>query len=122
MLRLTSLVLIDWIRSPRHRAVTSTITMTEILAKPDYTADPGTSDDIYGMLSNYPQLEWVVPTLEIARLAGEIRAQHRLRAVDSIQAATALLSDTTCLITNDANIRRVPDLKVLLLSKLTIGP
>ena len=103
-----------WLYEPGHAAVTSTITMTELLVQPYRDADEGQVNRHYGLLSTYPNLEWVAPDLEIADLAARFRAQYRLRTPDAIQAATAARSQATGLVTNDPLFRRVEAFETLL--------
>ena len=103
-----------WLHEPGHGAVTSTITMTELLVQPYRDADEGRVNGFYGLLSTYPNLEWVAPDLEIADLAARFRAQYRLRTPDAIQAATAARSQATGLVTNDPLFRRVEAFETLL--------
>ncbi|MFZ0731552.1 MAG: PIN domain-containing protein [Candidatus Sulfotelmatobacter sp.] len=95
--------------------VTSTITMTELLVHPYRDHDLERVNDLIGLLSTYPNLEWISPTLATAVSAAEIRALHRLPTPDSLQAATAVHANATAMITNDPIFKRVPDFDVLVL-------
>lgn len=108
----------SWLEQPGSEAITSTITMTELLVLPYREDDEQRANDIYGLLATHPNLEWIAPNLEIAELAARIRARHRLRTPDALQAATALLSRATGLITNDAVFERVQGCETLLLDQL----
>jgi predicted nucleic acid-binding protein len=81
--------------------------MTELLVQPYRDQDEGRADEFYALLSTYPHLEWIAPTLELADLAARLRAQHRLRTPDALQAATAINSLATAMITNDPVFSRV---------------
>lgn len=107
-----------WLDRPNHSAVTSTITMTEILVYPYAQASDQEADEIYALLSTYPNLQWIPPSLEIADCAARIRADHGLRTPDALQAATAIVSGATALVTNDLAFTRVPNVETLLLDTL----
>jgi predicted nucleic acid-binding protein len=107
-----------WIEAPRGAAVTSTMTMLELLVQPYRVGDLDRVNRFYASLSTYPNLDWVPHTLAIADQAARLRAMHRLQTPDAIQAATALAADAAGMITNDAAFRRVPELDVLLLDEL----
>jgi predicted nucleic acid-binding protein len=107
-----------WLEKPGNTAVTSTITMTEILTLPYQGADELQADTYFGLLSTYSQLEWVPPDLQMARMAARFRASHRLRTPDAIQAATAVHSGVRGFITNDGAFRRVEQLEVMLFDEL----
>jgi predicted nucleic acid-binding protein len=107
-----------WIERPGGKAVTSTITMTELLVQPYRAADQQQADEFYALLSTYPNLEWIAPNLEIADRAAKLRALHRLRTPDALQAATAIHAGATGFVTNDPVFERVKDFETLLLDEL----
>jgi predicted nucleic acid-binding protein len=96
-------------------AVTSTITMLEILVQPYRDSDTERIDRFYGLLSTYPHLVWLDATLEIADRAAQLRARSNLRTPDAVQAATAIASGSTGFISNDPVFRRLQDVDVLIL-------
>ena len=107
-----------WLEHPGSKAVTSTITMMELLVHPYRQLDESRVDEFYGFLSTYPNLDWIAPNLEIADLAARIRAQHRLQSPDALQAATAAHAKTTGLITNDPVFERVKSFETLVLDQI----
>jgi len=106
-----------WLERPGTSAVTSTITMTELLVAPYRLSDQQRVDEFYSLLSTYPRLEWAPPNLEIADAAARLRAVHRLRTPDALQAATAEDSLATALVTNDPAFARVPSFEALILDQ-----
>jgi predicted nucleic acid-binding protein len=108
----------SWLERSGSKAITSTITMTELLVLPYRDDDEQRANDFYGLLSTYPNLDWIAPNLEIAELAAQIRALHRLQTPDALQAATAVHSQATGLITNDAVFERVEGFQTLALDEL----
>jgi len=108
----------SWLEQPDSRAVTSTITMTELLVQPYRDSNEQRADEFYGLLSTYPNLGWIAPNLEIADLAARIRALHRLRTPDALQAATAVHTLSTGLITNDPVFERVEGFETMVLDGL----
>jgi predicted nucleic acid-binding protein len=108
----------SWVEQPGSRAITSTITMTELLVQPYRDNNEQRVDEFYGLLSTYPNLDWIAPNLEIAGLAARIRALHRLRTPDALQAATAVHAQATGLITNDPVFERVEGLETMVLDQL----
>lgn len=96
-------------------AVTSTISMTELLVHPYREHDPEKVGEVLGLFSTYPNLHWVAPQLEIAVRAAEIRAAYRLQAPDALQAATAQHAEASALLTNDPIFKRVPAFETLVL-------
>ena len=108
----------SWLERADSRAVTSTITMTELLVQPYQDSGEQQVDEFYALLSTYPNLEWIAPNLEIADLAARLRATHRLKTPDALQAATAAHAGVTALITNDAVFERVEMFATLVLDQL----
>jgi predicted nucleic acid-binding protein len=107
----------QWLEQPNSQAVTSTITMTELLIQPYRDKDWELIDRFRGLLSLYPNLEWIAPDMEIAETAARIRADHRLHTPDALQAASAIHSAATAFLTNDPIFRRIADLEVLILDE-----
>jgi predicted nucleic acid-binding protein len=110
--------LFSWLERPGSQAVTSTITLTELLVQPYRDFDEQRVDEFYGLLSTFPNLRWVAPSLEIADLAARLRASLRLRTPNALQAATALHTQATGLITNDPVFTRVGSFEALVLDQL----
>ena len=107
-----------WLERPTSRAVTSTITMTELLVQPYRDFDEHRVNQFLGLLSTFPNLDWIAPSLEIADIAARIRALHRLRTPDALQAATAVQTLATGLVTNDSVFERVEGFETLALEQL----
>jgi predicted nucleic acid-binding protein len=96
-----------WLERPDSKAVTSTITITELLVPAYRIADHSRAQELYAHLSSYPNLDWIAPDLEIADTAAKLRAAHRMRTPDALQAATAIHSQATGLVTNDPIFERI---------------
>jgi predicted nucleic acid-binding protein len=72
----------------------------------------------YGLLTTYPNLDWIAPDLEIADMAARLRALHRLKTPDALQAATAARSRATGFVSNDPVFERVEAFETLLFDQL----
>ena len=107
----------SWVERTGHEAVTSTITMTELLVPSYRDNDEHRVDAFYGLLSTYPNLQWIAPNLETADLAAKLRAVYRLRTPDALQAATAIRAQATGLITNDPTFARIAELETAILDQ-----
>ena len=107
-----------WLERSPHTAVTSTLTMTELLVQPYRAGNEPLVNQYYGLLSLFPNLEWIAPDLSIADAAARLRAQHRLRTPDALQAATAICRHATALLTNDPDLARVTEIEVGVLDRL----
>lgn len=107
----------SWVERSGYQAVTSTITMTELLVPAYRDSDENRVDVFYGLLSTYPNLRWVAPDLETADLAARMRALHRLRTPDALQAATAIRTQATAFITNDPVFARMEEFETAVLDQ-----
>lgn len=113
---LTDLVL-SWVEQAGHSAVTSTITMTELLVPPYREGNEHRVDEFYGLLSTYPNLEWIAPDLGIADIAARLRAAHRMRTPDALHAATAIQGQATGFVTNDPIFQRIVEFETAVLDQ-----
>jgi len=107
-----------WLEQPDHKGVTSTITMTELLVQPFRDSSEQRANEFYALLSTYPNLDWIAPSLEFADIAARIRAVHGLWTPDALQAATAVKAQATGLVTNDPVFARVEMFETLVLDRL----
>ena len=108
----------SWVERSGHEAVTSTITMTELLVPSYREGDEQRVDEFYGLLSTYPNLRWIAPDLETADLAARLRAVYRLRTPDALQAATAVRERATGFVTNDPVFARIGEFEAVVLDRL----
>jgi len=108
----------EFVARSGNSAVTSTITMTEILVQPHRSMEEDRADEFYALLTTFPHLEWVPPDLAIADLAARLRATHGLKTPDALQVATATKSGATALITNDNRLAELPELETAVLDEL----
>ena len=92
--------------------------MTELLVQPYRDGDEQRVNEYYGLLATYPNLDWIAPDLEIADTAARIRGMHGMRTPDALQAATAVRSQVTGLVTNDPIFERVDLFETLVLDRI----
>ena len=57
-------------------------------------------------------------TIEVAELAADLRAKYNLRTPDALQIAAALHSGCQAFLTNDQELARVLDLRIVVLGEL----
>ncbi|MDX2178412.1 MAG: type II toxin-antitoxin system VapC family toxin [Bryobacteraceae bacterium] len=110
--------MLDWTVQPGRSAVTSTVTLAELLVLPYRNDDQAGVDACVGLLVGYPNLEWIPLSLEVAKLAAEARAKYRLEMPDAIHAATAIHAGATAFVTNDPAFRRLDAFETLVLDEL----
>lgn len=104
------------VTSRKIRAVTSVITMAEVMvASSDIQTD---EDKAYfrQQLLTMRNLSFRDVDLRLAEQASGLRSRYRLKLADAIQLATAIISETQLFVTNDTIFRRVKELKVMILN------
>lgn len=107
----------------RFRAVTSVLTVAEILVRPKSLGLDNVCEEYTLLLSSYPNLEIVPFTLKTALRCADVRARHRIRTPDAIQIATALEKGAGVFLTNDAGLPlEVDGLQVILLRDFLQSP
>ena len=102
--------------------VTSAITFMELMVRPYMEAarQPNLVGRYYALLTTYPRLDWFPTTLDIADSAARLRAQHRMKTPDAIQAATAVRGSATVMITNDPVFERVDLFQTIVLDRFVV--
>ena len=100
------------------RAVTSTVTLLEVLVHPLRLKMPELAQQYRDILLHADGLSTVPVTAAIAERAARLRAEHNLRTPDAIQIATAIEAGASHVLTNDASLPSSPNLQILLLSRL----
>ena len=100
----------------RLHAVTSTITLAEILTKPLAEKKYSLIDEIKFTLKTFSTLLMVVIDERLAEAAALIRARYAIRLPDALQIAAAIQGEATLFMTNDKRIKRVDAIEVLVLS------
>jgi predicted nucleic acid-binding protein len=92
--------------------------MMELLLPSYLDHDENRIDEFYGLLSTYPNLQRIAPDLKAADITARIRAAHKLRTPDALQAATAIQANATGFITNDPVFSRIQEFETLVLDRL----
>jgi len=106
--------LFDRIERGHNPAVTSTVTLLELLVQPYREQKEELAQKIFALTSTYPKIEWVPVSLALADRAAELRARYRLSTPDAIQLATAIGHKATRFYGNDLSLRRVKEIDCLI--------
>lgn len=93
------------------------MTLLEILVQPYRKKLDDLVLKFFALLTTYPNLKRVGLEVKFADTAARLRADHRLKTPDAIQAATAICSGATGLLCNDAVFKRVKAFDCLLLDE-----
>ena len=100
------------------QGVTSTITLLEVLVHPLRDGNKKLAERYKEILLTSNGLQTYEVSHEISERAALLRAKHGLRTPDAIQLATALVSKADCFLTNDPALKKVKEVKVIVLDDL----
>lgn len=104
-----------FVEQGEYRAVSSVITMIEILTFPKKHGDYLLVKEYSEALANFPNLEFVNVDWEIADLSSSIRAKYGLTTPDAIQIASALVKEAKYFLTADKVFKKIKEIKIKLL-------
>ena len=111
--------LFDRIERGHNPAVTSTVTLLELLVQPYHDQKEELAQKIFALASTYPKIEWVPVSMMLADRAAELRARYRLSTPDAIQLATAIGHKATRFYGNDRGLLRVKEIECIIVDDLT---
>ena len=97
----------------RLHAVTSTITLAEILTKPLADKKYGLVDEIKFTLKSFSTLTMFAVDEKLAEAAALVRARYGIRLPDALQVAVAIQGEATLFITNDKRLKKIDAFEVL---------
>jgi predicted nucleic acid-binding protein len=99
-------------------AVTSPITLSECLVLPISQGLLPAQQDFTDLVVSGANVTFVAIADAIARSAAELRARYNLGLADAFQVATGLAAGCDALLTNDGTLRRVQELRIIVLDDL----
>jgi len=77
-------------------------------------------EQVYLNVLDREDVVFVESTLAIAREAARVRFQYNLQLPDALQVAAAIASGCQAFLTNDAQLKRIPNLRVVIISELEV--
>jgi len=98
--------------------ITSVLTLLEILVKPKRENNSLLTERYKLLFENFPNLQVKTLNENIADIASTLRANYNINTPDAIQIATSLEVKADIFITNDATLKKISEIKVLLLSEM----
>ncbi len=101
-------------------AVSSVITLVEVLPHPIREGNTTLEQEYRTILSYSGNFSLLPVTMQIVDIAAGLRARYNLRTPDALHVATALEAGCDAFLTNDAAIKRVTEMRVLVLDELTV--
>jgi len=102
----------------KYNAVTSVITLIEILVKPRRDGNLAVAKDYEDLLLTFPNLKILNLDLKISDIASDLRAKYVIKTPDAIQIATTICGGSKSFITNDDSLKKVEEVRVILLDDI----
>jgi predicted nucleic acid-binding protein len=113
-------LIVAYLENTPAEAVSSVITLTEVLTHPLRLDKTELVRQYRDILLNSESFRLVPVDAAIAETAANLRAQYNLRTPDALHIATAVASDCDAFLTNDLAIKRVTELRILILDDLEL--
>lgn len=102
------------------RGVTSTTTLAEVLVQPIKRGDAALANTYYRFLVHSDYLDTLPITESVAARSAALRAAYNLKLPDALQLAVAREAGCEAFLTNDLTLRRVTELRILVLDDLEV--
>jgi predicted nucleic acid-binding protein len=102
-------------------AVSSVITLTEVLTHPIQLGNTRLVQEYRDILLNSREFRLIPITSRIAESAADLRARYNLRTPDALHVAASMDARCDAFLTNDASIKRVTEIAVLVLAELELN-
>lgn len=100
---------------------TSVISLCEVLVHPVRNQNHALKRRYVDILQNSPNFFTKFINSSVAETAAELRAKYNLRTPDALQIATALENNCDAFLCNDNALKRVSELRNLVLDELTLS-
>ncbi len=99
----------------RIEAITSTITLLEVLVQPIRKSNRSLAEKYREVLLYSEGLTTFEILHEVSEMSSELRAKYSIKTPDAIQLAVGILYGASKFITNDPALKKVSDINVLVL-------
>ena len=101
-----------------NNGLTSVISITEILARPYALKNERAIQDYHINLRNFPNLKILDINYDTSDIAASLSAKYNLDLPDSLQIASALSNYADIFFTNDKDLEKIEEIKVVILEDL----
>ena len=96
-------------------AITSTITLLEVLVLPFKTKNESLAEKYREILLYAEGLTTFEIFHEVSELSSKLRAKYSIRTPDAIQIAVGIIYGADAFLTNDSGLKKVKDIKIVIL-------
>lgn len=98
-------------------AITSTVTLLEVLVQPLRSKNEGLANRYRNILLYSEGLTTFEVLHEVSEMASQLRARYSIKTPDAIQIAVGILYGANRFLTNDPALKKVSDISVLVLDE-----
>jgi predicted nucleic acid-binding protein len=105
----------DEINAGKIDAITSTITLLEVLVLPFKTKNESLAGKYRDILLHAEGLTTFEIFHEVSELSSKLRAKYSIRTPDAIQIAVGIIYGANAFLTNDSSLKKVRDIRVVML-------
>lgn len=113
--------IIDAIEGNPIEAISSVITLTEVLTHPLRHGHTRLVQEYRDILLNSKEFHLLPITPRIAESAADLRARYNLRTPDALHVAASIDARCDAFLTNDAGVKRITEIVVLVLDELELS-
>jgi predicted nucleic acid-binding protein len=110
--------ILSLVDSGQFTGYSSVITLTEVLVLPKRAKNIDLENKYRDLLLHSRNYQITPIDSTVAELAASLRAEHNLRTPDALQVASAIQSGCQAFLTNDKSIKRLQDIRILILEEL----
>jgi len=96
-------------------ALTSTVTLLEVLVHPFKTKNESLAEKYREILLHAEGLTTFEIFHEVSELSSKLRAKYSIRTPDAIQMAVGIIYGADTFLTNDSDLKKVKELRVVIL-------
>jgi len=107
----------DLLERGEAEAVTSTVSLLEVLVQPLALGKTDLVDEYRSFLMATPRLTLRILDPTLAERAAVLRARYQVRTPDAIQLAAAIEFGARLFLTNDDRVRKVTEIEVVVLER-----
>jgi len=110
--------LFELISEGKINAVTSTITLLEVLVQPYRRGNDELADSYRDILLKSKNFLIIPVVEEVSDKAAELRAKYGIKTPYAIQVSTAMFGDASAFLTNDGELTKIKDIEIIVLDDL----
>ena len=118
----TNVLFRDGFGTGRFRAACSLLVLGELLVQPLARGRLDLADQYRQIITSGPDLTVWEVSRDIIETAASLRAQYGVKMLDALHVASAVVQSADCFITNDQGLRRIQEVRIVILSDYLTSP